>query len=168
MILGSYLIRKLREIDLYLPSDVFPVLAGISEFLRFWAFPAIRLSSPDRKNSSIHERENQITGRDLTNRFIKRISRTICVPFGRPEIAASYLVAICLVLVHPPITHSDRRFFRSTPRPQVHLSWFEINLSRYRRNHSQLRASAYFSRRRHRSQSTMRGSFLSFSRRSFN
>src|SRR5208282_2080324 len=64
---GSYLVDELREIDFYFPADVFPVLAGISKFLRLWAFPAIGLSNPNRKDSGIHKREDQIAGRDLTH-----------------------------------------------------------------------------------------------------
>src|ERR1700730_17805092 len=109
MVLRPYLALKFGELDRHLPADVFPVLAGRSELLRFRAFPTVGLSNADRDDPGVDEREDQIAGRDLAHGFIVGISRAIRVALGRPEVAALKLVAVCLVLVDPPIAHKARR-----------------------------------------------------------
>src|SRR5277367_5538864 len=105
MVFRPYLVSKLGEVRLHFPTDVLPVLTGPPEFLRLWTFPAIRFSYPDGKNSGLPEREDQIAGRDLAHRLVIRIARAVGVALGRPQITTFDFVAVCLVLVDPPITH---------------------------------------------------------------
>jgi hypothetical protein len=58
VILGSYLVGKLREIDFHLPANVFPVLACVSELQRLRAFPAVGLSNPNSEDSGVDERKD--------------------------------------------------------------------------------------------------------------
>jgi hypothetical protein len=106
---GSNRIAEFREVHFHFPTDVFPVRTSIPELLRFRAFPAIGLRNPNRQDSGVHEGEDQITGRYFAHRFIKGISCAIGIALGRPEISASDFVAVCLVLVDPPIAHIFRR-----------------------------------------------------------
>src|ERR1700730_6389575 len=109
MVLRPYLALKFGDLARHLPADVFPVLAGRSELLRFRAFPTVGLSNADRDDPGVDEREDQIAGRDLAHRFIEGIPRPVRVALRRPEITAPKFVAVCLVLVDPPIAHKVRR-----------------------------------------------------------
>jgi hypothetical protein len=105
VILGPYLVGKLREAHLHFPANVFPILPCVPEFLWLWAFPAIRLSNPNSEDSGVDEGENEIARRDLAHGLVKGISRTVDVAFGRPNITAPQFVAVGLVLVDPPKAH---------------------------------------------------------------
>src|SRR5262249_12094826 len=64
VVLRSYLIDQFSEVDLDLPTDVFPILPRVAELLGLRAFPAIGLRDSTRENASIHEGEDKIARRD--------------------------------------------------------------------------------------------------------
>src|SRR6266576_6070169 len=127
MVFRPYLISKLGEVYFHFPADVFPVLASISELFWLRAFPTIGLCNSHGEDSGVSEGEDQITRRDFTHGLVERISRPVGVPFGRPEVTALNLVAVCLILVNPPISH---------PKPQAELTSVRPFIRRIVTSHS--------------------------------
>jgi hypothetical protein len=108
VILRTNHVGELGEGDRHSPADIFPILTCGSEFLGSRAFPAIGLSHPDREDPGLREGEDQITRCDFAHRFIEGVAGAIGIALGRPKIPASDFVAVCLVLVDPPIAHGHR------------------------------------------------------------
>ena len=48
-------------------SDIFPVLARVSELKRLGTFPAIGLCDPDGKDAGVHEGKDQVARRDFAH-----------------------------------------------------------------------------------------------------
>ena len=71
------------------------------------ALPTVGLSDADSGDSGIHERKDQVTGRYLSHRLVEGIASAVSVALRRPKIAARDFLTECLVLIDPPVPHSD-------------------------------------------------------------
>ena len=89
----------------HLPTNVLPVLARLPELGWLWTLPAVRLCDSDCDDTGINKREDDIAGCDLPHAFVKGIPAAVRVALGRPQISAPQFVAVCLILVYPPIAH---------------------------------------------------------------
>src|SRR3546814_17442106 len=65
----------------------------------------MRRRNSDRFDISVCEREHYVAWRDLAHEVIERISPTIAIALGRPQIPAQHLVPVRLILVYPPVSH---------------------------------------------------------------
>jgi hypothetical protein len=100
----------LVELDIDAPADVVPVPSGVAELYRFGGLVRMGAGDTEGANASVGEREDEVARGHLTHEFIERIAAAVRLALGRPEIPAFLLLAIGLVLVHPPEAH------RCTPR----------------------------------------------------
>src|SRR6266481_6011497 len=107
MILGADLVQQLSKRYVHSPSDIFPVLPHRAKFNWFRALPTIRLGDSDSRDPSIYEGKYQVTRRDFSHRLVEWVARAIGVALRRPEVATCDLLAECLILVDPPISHPD-------------------------------------------------------------
>src|SRR5450631_1087809 len=105
MILGTNLVEKRNEIDPGPPSDCLPIQSHPSELGGFWTLIAIGGDYSNGGNESVHERENEVPGCDLSHEFIKGVSCSVGIALRRPEISALDLLPIRLVLIYPPVAH---------------------------------------------------------------
>src|SRR3546814_7575737 len=85
----------------------------------------MRRRNSDRFDISVCEREHYVAWRDLAHEVIERISPTIAIALGRPQIPAQHLVPVRLILVSSPVSHRlCRQIGRtnvSTPATNAHL-----------------------------------------------
>ena len=107
MILGTDLVNQVSKRCVHSPSDIFPVLTYRTKFNWFRALPTIGLGDSDGRNTSVYEGKYQVTRRDFSHRLVEWIARAIGVALRRPEVATRDLLAECLILVDPPISHPD-------------------------------------------------------------
>src|ERR1700688_1569723 len=105
MILGPNLVHKRYETDPHPPSNGLPVQANSPEFGGLGTLVAIGCNRPNSDDTSIHERENEVSRCHLSHEFVEGISCSVGVALRRPEIAAFDLLPICLVLIYPPVAH---------------------------------------------------------------
>src|SRR5205807_7685929 len=89
------------------PSDILPVLPHRTKLNWFRALPKIGLGDSDGDNPSIYEGKYQVSRRDFSHRLVEWIARAIGVALRRPEVATRDLMAECLILIDPPISHPD-------------------------------------------------------------
>ena len=99
-------VREFKKTNLNFPSNILPIVARQSKFQRLGAFPAVAFSDADRKNAGIFKRKDQVPWGNLPHGFVEWISSTIRISFGRPKIAANDFMAIGLILINPPKSHS--------------------------------------------------------------
>jgi len=69
--------------------------------------PACPVAAQSRNPCSIYKGKYQISRRDFSHGFVEGIARTVGVSLRRPEIAARDALVECLILIDPPISHSD-------------------------------------------------------------
>src|SRR5437588_11004859 len=105
MIFGANLLLKRNKVDSHAPADCLPIESDPTEFGRFRAFVAIGGHDSKGDNAGVHEGKDYVSRRDLPHELIEGVTRTIRVSLRRPEIPASDLLPIRLVLVYPPVAH---------------------------------------------------------------
>jgi len=109
VVLGCDLTRQQSESDQHFPSNVLPVLACRTEFKGLRTLPAVGLCNANRDYPGVNKRENGVPRCNLPHTFIEGVPGAVGVALGRPQVSATYLVAICLVLIDPPVAHVTSR-----------------------------------------------------------
>src|SRR6266478_10249785 len=107
MIFGTDPVQQLGKRYVHSPSHIFPVLPNRAKLNWFRALPTIGLGDSDSGNPSIYKGKYQVSRRDFSHRLIEWIAGASGVALRRPEVATSDLLAECLILVDPPISHPD-------------------------------------------------------------
>lgn len=108
MVLRTNLVQKRNEVDPHSPSYCLPVQANSPKFGGLGTLIAIGCNRPNSDDTSVHERENEVSRCYLSHEFIKGVSCSVGIALRRPEITTFDLLPICLVLIYP--TSSARRF----------------------------------------------------------
>src|SRR5690606_23997238 len=93
------------ESDVYTPTYVVPVGSGLPKLQRLRRL--VRMCSRDTDGAylGIAGGEDDIARRDLAHEVIERVLCLVGFALWRPKITDLNLVAVRLILVHPPIAH---------------------------------------------------------------
>jgi hypothetical protein len=103
-IFGSKGFIKRMELHLDEPSNVIPVLACGAE-IGFRRVDCTLLNNSDGLNTGVVEREHEIAWGDERHGVVVVVPSSAFGEFGRPKETPSHLLAMGLILIHPPEPH---------------------------------------------------------------
>src|ERR1017187_5191299 len=107
VILRPDLATQDRKIHPPPPADIAPIHSGAAEFNGSRALVTIGRDYSDGRYSRVCEGEHHISGRNFPHVFVEGVSGLARFALRGPEVSPLHFLPICLVLIDPPVAHSE-------------------------------------------------------------